>query len=262
MGASHSRGRGQDYQKTWDTRLVQKESLIVVKTLQLMLTVLRRATNRRFWLLVTGAGAIFGVIVAAMVVWVQSIETTTGKESFPVDFTTGLLVSISGAFGFLLASTGVRIMTHRLKYIYREKLGLKRPEAAIEEKVQNVQVSMKRTIERATAQLDDVSRLLTDQQQMIREVVRELEVEFAVRISTLNELAERAEHAERRADEARAAAEISESSRVAVDSMIDRRLAEHLQNERRGSVAWGIVFTIAGALLGIPVTLLIANWPF
>jgi hypothetical protein len=53
---------------------------------------------------------------------------------------------------------------------------------------------------------------------------------------------------------------MSETSRAAVDALIDNRLGERLRGERKTQVIVGIVTLVLGALLSIPIGIWLASW--
>ncbi|MEU6247548.1 hypothetical protein [Glycomyces sp. NPDC047010] len=215
-----------------------------------------------------GTMAVIGVVAGGVMAVDESTDMFDKVNGF-VDsigdasrsYAVELLLGLSSAtLAVWLVAVGVRsIIAWRSP---TEALGENNLEVPLEQRVSEAQDSMRRTVSEVSALLDRAALLMIAEQERVRQMVVELTEEFKARIETLDDLAARAEQAERRADEARALADISEPSRAAVDDLIDRRLSEHLKGERRGSLVWGFVFTILGALLGIPATLLIANWPF
>jgi ElaB/YqjD/DUF883 family membrane-anchored ribosome-binding protein len=216
---------------------------------------LRRSLGANFWETM-GMYAGIGGLATTYFIWRGSVGASEEPTQSIGDFALGIgaMALVGTLVGFVAGAPSAQRL--------RGDAELPDEAAPVEQKVIDVQASMNDTIEEVSRLLNRASALMAEQQRRIRGTVDDLTEEFEARISALNDLAEQAAQAERRADEARALAELSEPSRAAVDDLIDRRLSQHLRNERRGSLLWGFVFTIVGALLGIPATLLISNWPF
>ena len=160
----------------------------------------------------------------------------------------------------LVGGTVVTLMWCGASYLVWRRLRRRSTDAAtvmpradsLEQRISQVQDSLQETGQMIEHMLSESTATLQAAFSSTTNVVDDLQAELRTRRAALDNLAAQARAAEQRADQARALAAIEQSSAEAVDTLLNRRLAEHLATQERAGHRWDLRIMLSTLALGVP----------